>query len=57
MSDYEILECPHEFDAPHRYSRIHSSVTCKVCGYEHFIPTPDHLKPAPDWANAVEVVE
>jgi hypothetical protein len=48
--------CKHEFGKPHRYSRIHSEITCKLCGHEEFIPTPEHMKAEPDWQNAIEVV-
>lgn len=50
-------ECVHVFGEPHRYSRIHSEITCSLCGFEKIIPTPDYLKPEPDWKNFKEVVE
>lgn len=46
--------CNHVFKMPRRYSKIHSVKECRLCGYEVVIPTPEHLKPEPDWINAKE---
>ncbi len=48
--------CNHVFDAPTRHTHLHSTVECKLCGYEKVVPTPEHLKPEPDWRNAREEI-
>lgn len=48
--------CEHKFGDPERYTKIHSEIACTLCGYEKIIPTPEYMKPDPNWNDFIEVV-